>query len=164
MEDKIWYEMVHTKYGDTYLALYLNRQRIIRKWYSVFMLLFSTSGILGWKLWTVIPVIACGLISAMQLVKLIENQFILTDSDLEKVSELRNRYISYFNKLEKLWTDFDAKRLTEEQATEQFYQLRQVGAEIEAYDNKLLISKIKKICDKADLDSRNYFNQYHSKN
>ncbi len=162
MRDKIWYEMMHTKYGDAFLALYLNRQRTIRKWYIVFMLLFSTSGVLGWKLWVAIPIIACGLIAVMQLVRLIENQFILTDNDLDKVSDLRNRYISYFNKLEKLWTDFNAKRLTEEQATDQFYQLRQVGADIEAFDNKLHISKIKKLCNIADTETRNYFNQYHS--
>jgi len=162
MRDKIWYEMMHTKFGDNYLALYLNRQRTIRKWYIVFMLVFSTSGIFGWTIWTAIPVIACGLIAIMQLARLIENQFILTDTDLDKVAELRNQYISYFNKLEKLWTDFYADRLTEQQVTEQFYQLRQIGADIEATDNKLHINKIKTLCDTADTETRNYFNQYHS--
>ena len=154
--------MMHTKFGDNYLALYISRQRTIRKWYSVFMLIFSTGGVFGWTIWEAIPIIACGLIAIMQLVRLVENQFILTDNDLDKIAELRNKYIRYFNKLEKLWIEFETDRLTEQQTTEQFYKLRQINADIEAADNKLHIRKIQSIVVTADSETRNYFNQYHS--
>jgi len=162
MRDKIWYEMIHTKLGDNYLTVYINRQRTIRKYYIVFMLIFSTSGVLGWSLWNAIPVIACALIALMQLVRLIENQFILSDSDLDKVADLRSKYISYFNKIEKLWIDFNNNEFSEQLATEKFFLLRQIGEEIEATDNKLHITNIKSIYNIADSETRNYFNQYHS--
>lgn len=76
--------------------------------------------------------------------------------------EKRNKYVLYFNKLEKLWSDFDAERFDEKEATEQFYILRKDGADIEALDNELDIRTIKKLCGKADIESRNYISQYHS--
>lgn len=162
MTDKIWYEMVHTKFGDNYLANYINRQKTIRKWFKIFTLVFSTSGILGWTIWEYAPIIACGLIAVMQIVTLIENQIILSDQDIENISGLRNKYIYYFNKLEKLWTELQNKKINEHTASEQFYKLRQIGADIEATDNKLHINgQIKPLLDKADVETRNYFSQYH---
>jgi hypothetical protein len=162
MRDIIWHEMVHTKYGDHYLAHYLDRQKLTRKWFKILILIFSTSGVLGWKVWEYMPVVACVLIAIIQLISLIENQIIPTDKDIESVAKLRNKYISYFNKLEKLWKDYSSKKLDETKTNEQFYVLRQIGANIEAIDNKLHIRKIKVLCDKADTETRNYFNQYHS--
>ncbi len=163
MTDKIWYEMVHTKFGDNYLTNYLSRQKTIRKWFKIVTLVFSTSGVLGWKIWEYAPIIACGLIAVMQIVTLIENQIILSDQDIDNIAGLRNKYISYFNKLEKLWTNLQQKKIDEHVASEQFYKLRQIGADIEATDNKLHINgQIKTLLDKADTETRNYFSQYHS--
>jgi len=162
MRDKIWYEMTHMKYGDTYLAYYLFRQKTIKKWFKILTLVFSTSGVLGWKFWDGFPIIACGLISILQLFNLVENQIIISENETEKVSDLRNRYVSYFNKLEKLWIDFESNRLDEQEASDQFFQIRQIGLEIESLDNELHIRKIKKLCQKADLETRTYINQYHS--
>lgn len=162
MRDKIWYEMTHVKFGETYLAIYLNRQKSTRKLFKVFTLVFSTSGVLGWKVWAGFPIIACILISIIQLLNLVENQIIINDSDIDKVSELRNKYITYFNDLEKLWVDYEAKRLNENEANDYFYKLRQIASTIEALDNKLHIQRIQSMCTLADKETRNYFNQYHS--
>jgi predicted negative regulator of RcsB-dependent stress response len=164
IRDMIWPEMMHTKYGDNYLVHYLNRQKTTRKWFKIITLLFSSGGIFSWSIWQngVLPVIACGVIALVQLVNLVENQLIHSDNDMEKVADLRNKYNTHFNDLEKLWVDFDAHRLDEHQATEQFYQLRKVGADIESTDNKLNIHKYKSLCNITDTETRNYFNQYHS--
>jgi hypothetical protein len=162
MRDKIWYEMMHVKYGDTYLAYYLFRQKTKKKWFKILTLVFSASGVLGWKFWEGFPVIACVLISVIQLFNLVENHVIISEKETEKVSTLRNKYVLYFNRLEKLWIDFDENRLNEQETTEQFYQLRGLGLDIEALDNELHIGKFKKLCQKADLDTRYYFVQYHS--
>ena len=49
MNDKIWFEMVDMKYGETYLTLYLGLQRTLKKTFNILTLLLSVSGILGWK-------------------------------------------------------------------------------------------------------------------
>ncbi len=156
--------MVHTKFGDNYLAGYLSRQKRTRKLFKIFTLIFSTSGVFGWAFWEYIPIIACGLIALMQLVTLIENQIVPSDQDIDDIAGLRNKYIQYFNKLERLWIDFQNNNITEQTACEQFYQLRQtIGADIQETDNKLNINgNITLVKKKADLETTNYINQYHS--
>lgn len=153
--------MVHVKFGDSYLANYIGRQKTRRKWFKILTLVFSTSGVLGWNVWQYAPMVACGLIAIMQIVTLIENQLIPSDQDIEDIYSLRNKYISYFNKLEKLWTDLKNDTIDEAKAGERFFKLRELGADIEATDNKLHIATVKKLTDKADTETRNYFNQYH---
>jgi len=163
MRDKIWYEMTHTKMGDHYLSLYLNRQRAIKKYYTIFVLVFSVGGVFSWAFWSSIPtVIACASMGLMQLIRLTENQFLLTDNDISKVGDLRSLFISYFNELEKLWVDSESGRITDEKVSEEFYLLRKMGAEIEASDNKLHIKDIKTLREKADIQTRNYLIQYHN--
>ena len=79
MDEKLWYEFVHTKYGDCYLSLYLSRQNSIRKWVKILTLIFSTSGILGWRIWKQPEVteVSCILIAIVQLFHLIENQIVV---------------------------------------------------------------------------------------
>jgi hypothetical protein len=163
MREKIWYEMLHTKMGETYLGLYLNRQRVVRKYYSISILIISAlGGGLGWKLGTIAPTIACAIIGVMQLIKLIENQIVLSDGELVKIGALRNLFTSYFNELEHLWVEVDSDRLIDSQASEKFYQLRQSAVEIESADNNLFINSMVSLTKRADIQTRDYFKQYHN--
>lgn len=162
MIEKVWYEMLHTKFGEIYLAHYITWQKNTRKWFNIITLLFSTGGVLGWPIWEYIPLIACTIVATIQVVNLLENQIIPSDQEIEKTSELRDEYISYFNNLEKLWSMIKHEELFEKDVTNKFYQLREIGAKIESLDNKLNIKQNKKTIVKADSETRNYFSQYHS--
>lgn len=162
MKEKIWYEFVHYRHGDDYLILYVNRLKSSRKWTNIMTLIFSTSGILSWKLWQYLPAITCGLIAFLQLFKLIENQIIPTDKDIEQTTILREKYFSYWNNAEKLWIEFKYNKLSEEEVQNKFFKLRESSHEIESLDNKLNIQKLTKLQDKADIQTNNYINQYHS--
>ncbi|MEQ8533101.1 MAG: hypothetical protein RIB86_14700, partial [Imperialibacter sp.] len=115
-------------------------------------LVFSVSGVFGWKIWEPFAVIACILIGIIQLVSLIETQIITSDDDLVKISELRLLYLEYLLLLEKLWTEFDAKTVSEPRALEQFFSLRkELKLQIEAKDNELHINgNIESLLRKAD--------------
>ncbi len=162
MNDKLWYEFVHTKYGDCYLSLYLSAQQNVRKRFKILTLLFSASGILGWPVWKGAPIVSCILVAIVQLFHLIENQIILSEADIGKLAELRNLYLKQCNKLEKLWIDFHADRVTEEQVSESFFKFREEALKIEALDNRLNVKKRNKLMDKANMETNNYLTQYHS--
>jgi hypothetical protein len=162
MREKLWYEFVHTKYGDCYLCHYLSAQQDLRKWVKILTLLFSTSGILGWTIWKGAPVVSCILVAIVQLFHLVENQVILSEADISKIAELRTLYLKKCNKIEKLWVDHNAGRMTEEQVSEAFFKLREDAVKIESLDNKLNIKKRKKLMEKADQETKNYISQFHS--
>lgn len=161
METKIWYEFVHFKHGDDYLVLYMKRLKSVRKTVNISTLVFSTSGIFSWTFWIYLPVVTSCFTAIIQLFRLIENQIIPSDKDIEQVARLRDLYFDHANKLERLCIDYRNKELTEQQATDRFFELRETAKEIKTFNNKINIQEIIKLQDKADIKTNDYIKQYH---
>lgn len=49
IREKIWYEMADIKTGECYLAGYLNRCKNHKKIFQCLTILFSTTGVFGWR-------------------------------------------------------------------------------------------------------------------
>lgn len=163
MNDKIWYEMIDRKYGEIYLTKYISRQRTFKKIFTIMTLTISVSGVLGWKYFENYAWIAFILISIMQLFTLIENQLIRSDKEIEEISNLRIMYTKYFNKLEPLFIEYKFNRITEEDATSQFFELRKTDWEkIEELDCKLDIKRFNRLMNKTDIETNQYINKYHN--
>ena len=155
--------MVDRKYGEIYLTKYLSLQRSLKKTFSILTLLISVSGILGWKYFEDYAWIAFILISIMQLITLIENQLIRSEKEVEEISDLKMMYTKYFHKLEKLYTEFYFNRITEENATNQFFELKKNDWEkIEELDCKLDIKKFSYLINETDVEINQYLNKFHN--
>ena len=162
IDTKIWYDLVHTKYGDEYLVLYLGRQRTYRKWFKVLTILFSASGIFSAFQSAKIPtIISCSIIGIVQLITSIENFIIHSEDDLDRLSKLRLLYYDRTNKLEELWNSLTTEKITNEQATTEFFELRKSAKEIEELDNKLNVRHFKKLKLIANNNSNKYLNTYY---
>lgn len=161
MKNKIWYEFVNYKYGDEYLILYLSRLQTSRKYTNIVTLVFSTSGVLGWTFWKFLPIVSCVLIAIIQIFKLIENQIIPSEKDIEQVVLLRNQYNKYWNQVEKLWIEYNSNKIDDDRAKKCFYKLRETAIEIEKLDNKLNIQHLNSLKKKAEFQTNNYLTQYH---
>jgi hypothetical protein len=160
---KIWYDLVNSKYGDEYLMLYLSRQRKIRKWFKILTVLFSASGIFSAFQSAKIPtIISCIAIGVVQIATSIENFVIHSEEDLDRLSKLRLMYFARTNKLEELWNSLAAQKISEQDATTQFFELRQSSKETEEFDNKLNIRSVKKLKFVADANTREYLNTYYN--
>ena len=141
MQTKIWYEFVHYKHGDDYLVLYMKRLKTVRKTVNISTLAFSTSGIFSWSFWIYLPVITSGLTALIQLFRLVENQIIPSDKDIEQVAKLRDLYFDHANKLEKLFIDCRNEKINEKQATDMFFKLRESAKDIKSLNNNLVHDK-----------------------
>ncbi len=162
MYDKIWYEFTHAKYGEEYLSLYISLQYNLKKAFEIIVLVFSTSGVLGWELWKPIAWIALILLSLIQIFSLISTKILRTDKEIEKISKLRQMYVSYFNELEKLWIDLKDDVIDSNAAKKEFYNLRKsIKEPIESLDNEIGIKKWKRLKRKADEETRIYLLTYH---
>jgi hypothetical protein len=162
MTNKIWYEMVNMKYGEKYLTKYLGLQRTLKKSFQMMTMIISASGILGWKYFEDYVWIAFLLIMVMQLLLLIENQLIRSDQEIEDISNLRMMYTKYFNKLEKLWTDYHYYRIDEANAIDKYFEFREIDWEkIEELDCKLNIKRYKPLMNASEQETNDYINKYH---
>ena len=163
IQTKIWYDLVNTKFGDEYLVLYLSRQRTIRKWFKILTILFSASGIFSAFQSAKIPtIISCIAIGVVQVATSIENFIIHSEDDLDSLSKLRLLYFDRTNKLEELWNSLQTSKITSEEATTEFFNLRKSAKEIEKLDNKLNVRNFKKLKVFADNNTRTYLNTYYN--
>lgn len=163
IDTKIWYDLVHTKYGDEYLVLYLGRQRTFRKWFKILTIIFSASGVFSAFQSAKIPtIISCTIIGIVQLITSIENFVIHSEDDLDNLSKLRLHYYDRTNKLEELWNSCKNQKLSDEEATNIFFNLRKSAKEIEELDNKLNVRSIKKLKQIANINTNNYLNTYYN--
>lgn len=160
--NKVWYELVNVKYGEVYLSKYLNFQRTMKKTFQILTLVVSISGILSWKYFENYVWIAFALIAVLQLLLLIENQIIRSDKEIEEIARFRMLYTKYFNKLEKLWTKYQYKRISEEKGLDKYFKFRQTDWEqIEKVDTKLNIKRYMWLMRKTEFETNNYLNKYH---
>lgn len=163
MTNKIWYEMVNIKYGEKYLTKYLGMQRTLKKSFQIMTLIISVSGILGWKYFEDYAWIAFILIMIMQLLLLIENQLIRSGKEIEDISNLRMMYTRYFNKLERLWTEYYYERISASSAIDKYFEFRESDWEkIEELDCSINIKKYKRMMRKTETETKHYLNKYHN--
>ncbi|MHC1707468.1 MAG: hypothetical protein AB9842_08100 [Bacteroidales bacterium] len=157
MRTRIWSEMTEAKFKSNFIVLYLKFQRTVITYSNVLLLVFSSSGIFGWKVWDYMPLLSCVLIAVISLFKLIKQEIVYSEKQILKLEKVNEFYSEYYNKLERLWYEFEGKRVNEVQATQAFYQIKNTEIGIDRVVNEVVKYNIKKFIDKAKRTSDNYF-------
>jgi len=124
MRERIWHEMTRARFNTEFTSLYTYRQRSILRWFNILVLVFSTGGVMGWKVWDSAPTVACVIIAGVSLLRLVQPHLLPTDKMLNHLNDIYEYYAKYYDNIERLWFDFDANRITEEQAMVRFYDLK----------------------------------------
>lgn len=157
MRNRVWDELTQTKHSAVYTALFIERSKKLLRYFNIGILVFSTSGIAGWKLWEDYPIYACLAVSIASLVKLLVPHLIIDEKQLLQWNKINDFYCQYFNKLEKLWQDLQYERIESKELTEAFYSLKDTENEINQRLNELDIKKPKSLVKKTEKISIDYF-------
>ena len=159
MRSRIWTELTQSKHNIEFTSTYSDRQRFILRIFNMGILAFSSAGILGWKIWENLPLIACIVISGISLLRLLQPHLIMNEKQLKNLDDIHRFYADYYNRIEKLWYDFDSNRITEEQATNAFFKLKKLETDINPIIAETIRSKPKRIVKKCKKNSDEYFKQ-----
>jgi hypothetical protein len=157
MRNRLWNELTQAKHNAEYASIYLDRQKQIANIFNITILVFSTSGILGWKVWDRFPVIACAIVSGLSLLKLIQPHLIMSEKQLLKLDRIHIFYCDHFIKLEKLWHDLEDEDYSEKEVKEELYQVLESEIPISKELNGILLKKPKRLVRKAKQVSDDYF-------
>lgn len=155
IEELVWYELVHAKYWEQYISDYTGSKIDWRKWYNIIAILFAIAGGSTWGLWKtlnfewVTPVMF-GLMGIAQALSAIQKNVIIDNDTIQSLTKLRSSYISYFNKLERLFIKIEDKQLSKEQIEEEYFLLRESVYAIEELKDTLNISQLKNIDKKVE--------------
>ncbi|RKF02978.1 hypothetical protein C8N26_2350 [Tenacibaculum lutimaris] len=159
MRNRIWTELTQSKHNIEFASLYSDRQRFILRIFNMGILAFSSAGIMGWKIWESLPLIACFVIACISLLRLLQPHLIMNEKQLKNLDDIHRFYADYYNKIEKLWYDFESDRMNEEQATNTFFRLKKLETDINPIVAETIRSKPKGIVKKCKKNSDEYFNQ-----
>lgn len=159
MRNRIWTELKQAKHNIEFTSLYSDRQRLMLRIFNMCILIFSSAGIMGWKFWDKLPLIACIIIALISLLRLLQPHLIMNEKQLKNLDDIQKFYSDYFNHLEKLWFDFETDRLNEEQATKAFFKIKKLETNINPIIAETIRSKPRLVIKKAKLHTDMYFNQ-----
>ena len=159
MRNRIWAELTQSKHNIEFTSTYSDRQRFVLRIFNMGILAFSSAGIMGWKIWENLPLIACIVIAGISLLKLLQPHLIMNEKQLKNLDDIHRFYTDYHNRIEKLWYDFDSNRITEEQATNAFFKLKKLETNINPIIAETIRSKPKGIVKKCKKNSDEYFKQ-----
>ncbi|WP_067151369.1 hypothetical protein [Pseudotamlana agarivorans] len=159
MRNRIWAELTQSKHNIEFASKYSDRQRFILRIFNIGILAFSSAGIMGWKIWENLPLIACILITGVSLLRLLQPHLIMNEKQLKNLDDIHKFYTEYYNKIEKLWYDFESNRVTEEQATNIFFKLKKLETNINPIIAETIRSKPKRIVKKCKKNTDEYFEQ-----
>lgn len=163
--DLVWHDFADAKFGDEYLIVFLARKKSWRKLFKFFTLLAAAGGVISALIDAKVPtVILCTAICAVQLLTVLENSFISSEKDIEKLINLRMMYCNYCAELENLFCALSEDNLTKEKEAEiqtQYFNLKKEKiTTIEQVDTEIDIKKRKRLMKRADLTTRQYLNRY----
>lgn len=157
MRDRIWTELTQAKHNDEFNGLYSDRQRTWLRYFNIGVLIFSAGGVMGWTVWDGLPLAACVIIAAVSLLRLIQPHIIMTDKQISNLDTIQKFYADYYNKLERLWFDFEADRINDQQAADLFFDIRATENEIMQLVNDTIRTKPKSLVAKAKINSDEFF-------
>jgi len=162
IEDLLWYELVHAKFWEQYLAEYTTYKQDYRKIYNIITMIFSVIGASTFPLWKLcssieeyIPSIVFGIMAILQILAIFQKNLSSTNEELMNMIKLRGMYIHYFNKLECLYLK-TFKEYDEGQLIEEYYTLRDSTDKIEALKDSLNIHPNKRSLKKGEQEARSY--------
>jgi len=164
MRLRLWYEMAQAKYNETYVCNLIGRQRSLLNIFNLIVTAFSTAGIMGWKFWNDLPVVACLIIAIISLARLVQPHLIPSEKQIEKFDKVSDFYYDFYLKLEKIWFDYEKDRITEEEVLEQFQTLKQTEREINRIVNEIHKLPNKKIAQVSQVECDVFFQKAFNTN
>lgn len=155
IEELVWHELLHAKYWEQYISDYTGSKIDWRKWYNIIAISLAIVGGSTWGAWKALDVewitpVMFGLMGVAQILSAIQKNVIIDNDTIQSLTKLRSSYISYFNKLERLFIKIEDKQLTKEQIEEEYFKLRETVYPIEELKDSLNINQLKKIDKKVE--------------
>jgi hypothetical protein len=144
MREKIWYYMIDSKFQALYLDYAVTKYQKYDRNINIFLALTSSGSIAAWAIWQDYQLIWAIIIAASNVVTIIKPYFPYSKyiKELsEKALKMQNLHLDY----ERLWYNFEKDQIDEDNATEQFFDLKTRGVEHLRLNDDTLVTEDEKI-------------------
>lgn len=169
VRNKIWEELRQAKANIICIQRYTDRNRKWSRYFGALIIILASAGTIGglFKQW--VAVAASALVAISTILKSLMPNFIQSEQELTELDRLMDYYSRYFIKVEKIWYELYESNITEKEAIDQMFEIKNDEADKLSTMNKLVrhLSKEEKdkINDEAlDYVERVYFNYNENNN
>lgn len=159
MRTRIWAELEQAKFSLEFSCLYALRQRNYLRYFNTAVLVLSSGGAMSWKIWEYLPTVACVIIAAVSLFRLIQPNIIMSEKQISNLDKIHKFYAEYLNKLERLWYDLQDGVIDETVAKERFFEIKASELIIDPTIDDTLRSKPNDLVQKAQQHTQQYIDQ-----
>ena len=165
MTNILWDEMYYAKKNIEFLSIYISFIRTTRKYIDLFTLLFTTTGIISWFSENNENLIFTGislfLAAFLQVVDIIQTKFVASDEYIDNVRQLKAKWITYFDTLEKIWFDIRIKKIESSIIADLFIETKTLKQSIEDIDSDIKLWQLSFITKKANILTNNFMRRYY---
>ena len=144
MREKIWYYMIDSKFQALYLDYAVTKFQTYDRGINIFLAITSSGSIAAWAIWQEFQMIWAIIIAASNVVTIIKPYFPYSKyiKELnERALKMQNLHLDY----ERLWYKFEKDQITEDAATEHFFDLKTRGVGHLRFSDDTLVTEDKKI-------------------
>ena len=157
--------MYYAKKNIEFLSIYISFIRTTRKYIDLFTLLFTTTGIISWFSENNENLIFTGislfLAAFLQVVDIIQTKFVASDEYIDNVRQLKAKWITYFDTLEKIWFDIRIKKIESSIIADLFIETKPLKQSIEDIDSDIKLWQLSFITKKANILTNNFMRRYY---
>ena len=154
--NRIWLELSQAKKNEIFASLLSMRQRKYLNYFNIFIIIASTGGAMGWKIWEYAPIVSTSIVAIASLLKQMQNELIFDEDKIAKLITIQNFYSDYFSKLEKLFYNYFNSKIDEDEAFIKFYDIKATESEINTTVNETIIDIPKNLDSKAQIKMEIY--------
>ncbi|QSE98651.1 hypothetical protein [Fulvivirga lutea] len=155
MRDKIWNNYQNSVFKSFLLDEMINAYQKWERNLNVFLAIMSSGSIGAWAVWKELPMVWGGLIALSNVINVVRPYFPYSKY-LKEVREKKNAAAAIVLGFEKLWFNYEQGNLSEEQASNEFFQLKNEFAKAYNFDQDMGLQNSESINAKAELKTQNY--------
>lgn len=166
IKNRIWNELFDAKKNDQYLSEYLRKVKQRKRWYKIALILIGVIGLVLNQLQInkIYSSLIFALIVITEVLKNMIPEWFPDEALIEKLPEYRMMYVQKFEKLDELWMKVSLDKLTEEEAFQEYFNIRKINSQLEAMDNSIWMPDDKNLMDKATNDTTIYAENHYGIN
>jgi len=150
MRGKIWTTLCNVKFKSFILSMLVDKFQKRERNINIFLAVASSTSIAAWAVWNVYPFLWSGIIALSQILTLIKPYI----PYFKYVKELNEKLLRAENmnlELEKLWYKLDNKKISDDDAATDYFELKKQITEIFSFgDDNIFSADNNKMKDKAN--------------
>lgn len=164
VRNKIWEELRQAKANIICIQRYTDRNRKYARYFSSIIIILASIGTIGGVYQKWIAVIASGLVAISTILKSLMPNFIQSEQELTELDRLMDYYSRYLVKIERIWYDNYESNITDKEAIEQLFYIKDDEADKYSSMNKLVRHLSERENNIIDHKAKEYVTRVYFKN